>query len=243
MSLSYVFRSKCHRSPFSLYRIWQLTLIAIYLGNLTFPKVQTILFRNTLSQTNNLLPFSRKSVLFIFSTLYNLNIYLWPLKSHNFKSMCRISKIITFVESLRQAGWFDIFESDIQTLLIFDPLITLWGNLDAPYLKLLNDASMASACSYANTCRRVRNSQKIATIRDFHLPGSFLCLSTRLYGEECTNEGHGGNCLGYLPLIWLVPALIYTTLNTCIFVLWTRNKNFAISWLGNFPIFPGWDSC
>ena len=116
----------------------------------------------------------------IFSTLYNLNIYLWPLKPHNFKSMCRISKIITFLESLRQAGWSDLFESDIQALLIFDPLITLWGNFDAPYLKLLNDASVASACFYVRTCRRVRNSKKIATIRDFHLPGSFLCLSTRL---------------------------------------------------------------
>ena len=180
MSPSLVFRSKCHRSTLCLYRIWQLTFIASYLGNLTFPKVQTILFLNTLSQTNNLLPFSRKSVLFIFSTLYNLNIYLWPLKPHNFKSMCGISKIITFLESLRQAGWFDIFESDIQALLIFDPLITLWGNFDAPYLKLLNDASVASSCFYVRTCRRVRNSKKMATIRDFHLPGSFLCLSTRL---------------------------------------------------------------
>ena len=62
----------------------------------------------------------------------------------------------------------------------FWPLITLWGNFDAPYLKLLNDASVASACFYVRTCRRVRNSKKIATIRDFHLPGSFLCLSTRL---------------------------------------------------------------
>ena len=45
---------------------WQLTFIASYLGNLTFPKVQTILFLNTLSQTNNLLPFSCKSVLLYF---------------------------------------------------------------------------------------------------------------------------------------------------------------------------------
>ena len=94
--------------------------------------------------------------------------------------MWRISKIITFLESLRQAGWFDLFESDIQALLIFDPLITLWSNFDAPYLKLLNDASVASACFYVRTCRIVRNSKKIATIRDFHLPGSFFCLSTRL---------------------------------------------------------------
>ena len=118
---------------------------------------------------------------FIFSTLYNLNIYLWPLKPHNFRTARCIWKIITFLESLHQAGWFDLFESDIQALLIFDPLITLWGNFDAPYLKLLNDASVASACFYVRTCRRVRNSKKIATIRDFHQPGSFLCLSTRLY--------------------------------------------------------------
>ena len=65
--------------------------------------------------------------------------------------------------------------------LIFDPLITLWGNFDAPYLKLLNDASVASSCFYVWTCRRVRNSKKITTIRHFHLPGSFLCLSTRLF--------------------------------------------------------------
>ena len=36
--------------------------------------------------------------------------------------MCRISKIIKFLESLRQAGWFDLFENDIQALLIFHPL-------------------------------------------------------------------------------------------------------------------------
>ena len=131
---------------------------------------------------------------FIFSTLYNLNIYLWPLKPHNFKSMCHISKIITFLESLRQAGWFALFESDIQALLIFDPLITLWGNFDAPYLKLLNDASVASACFYVRTCRRVRNSKKIATIRDFHVPGSFLCLSTRLIARSSFSSLTAHNC-------------------------------------------------
>ena len=127
----------------------------------------------------NLAP-EEKIILFPPATLYNLNIYLWPLKPHNFRTASCIWKIITFLKSLRQAGWFDLFESDIQALLIFDPLITLWGNFDAPYLKLLNDASVASACFYVRTCRRVRNSKKIATIRDFHLPGSFLCLSTRL---------------------------------------------------------------
>ena len=183
MSPSLVFRSKCHRTTFCLYRIWQLTLIASYLGNLTFPKVQLFFFWIPLVRRAICCHFHENRCYFLFSTLYNLNIYLWPLKPHNFKSMCRISKIITFLESLRQAGWFDFFESDIQALLIFDPLITLWGNFDAPYLKLLNDASVASACSYVRTCRRVRNSKKIATIRDFHLPGSFLCLSTRLYRQ------------------------------------------------------------
>ena len=33
---------------------------------------------------------------------------------------------------------------------------------------MLNDASVASAGSYVRTCRRIRNSKKIATIRDFH---------------------------------------------------------------------------
>ena len=45
---------------------------------------------------------------------------------------------------------------------------------------MLNDARVASACLYVRTCRRVRNSKNIATIRDFHLPSSFFCLSTRL---------------------------------------------------------------
>ena len=72
------------------------------------------------------------------------------------------------MESLRQAGLFDIFESDIQALLIFDPIITLWGHFEAPYFKMLNDARVASAGSYVGTCGRIRNSKKTATIRDFH---------------------------------------------------------------------------
>ena len=90
--------------------------------------------------------------------------------------MCRISKIITFLESLCQAGRFDLFKSDIQALLIFDPLITLWGNFDAPYLKLLNDASVASACFYVRTCRRVKTATKLqlyaTSIYQVH---SFVC--------------------------------------------------------------------
>ena len=180
MSPSLVFRSKCHRSTFCLYRIWQLTLLHHISATWHFRRCKLFFFWIPSVRRTICCHFQENRCYFIFSTLYNLNIYLWPLKPHNFKSMCRISKIITFLESLRQAGWFDLFGSDIQALLIFDPLITLWGNFDAPYLKLLNDASVASACFYVRTCRRVRNSKKIATIRDFHLPGSFLCLSTRL---------------------------------------------------------------
>ena len=33
---------------------------------------------------------------------------------------------------------------------------------------MLNDTSVASAGFYIRTCRRIRNSKKIATIRDFH---------------------------------------------------------------------------
>ena len=33
---------------------------------------------------------------------------------------------------------------------------------------MLNDTSVASAGSYIRTCRRIRNSKKIATIPDFH---------------------------------------------------------------------------
>ena len=50
-----------------------------------------------------------------------------------------------------------------QALLIFDPLVTLWGQFQTPYFKMLTDARVASACSYVRTRRRVRNSQKIAT--------------------------------------------------------------------------------
>ena len=68
----------------------------------------------------------------------------------------------------------------IEALLIFDPLISLWGHFKAPYFKMLNDARVASACLCVRTCQRVRNSKNIVTIRDFHLPSSFFCLSTRL---------------------------------------------------------------
>ena len=47
---------------------------------------------------------------------------------------------------------------------------------------MLNDTSVASAGSYIRTCRRIRNSKKIATIRDFH---QNICvnLTTRLWTQ------------------------------------------------------------
>ena len=45
---------------------------------------------------------------------------------------------------------------------------------------MLNDASVASAGSYIRTCRRIRNSKKIATIRDFH---QNMCVNSTIWGN------------------------------------------------------------
>ena len=116
----------------------------------------------------------------IFRPLYSLDTNLWPFTTPNVRTTCRIWKIITFLEFLSQGRRSDILLNKFQALLIFDPLITLWGHFEAPYFKMLNDAIVASACLHVRTCQRVRNSKNIATIRDFHLPSSFFCLSTRL---------------------------------------------------------------
>ena len=49
---------------------------------------------------------------------------------------------------------------------------------------MLNDTSVASAGSYIRTCRRIRNSKKIATIRDFH---QNICVNPTI-GEMCFVE-------------------------------------------------------
>ena len=117
----------------------------------------------------------------VFLLLYNLNTNLWPFTTPNVRITCRLWKIITFLEFLSQGRRCDILLNKIEALLIFDPLITLWGHFKAPYFKMLNDARVASAaCLYVRTCQRVRNTKNIATIRDLHLPSSFFCLSTRL---------------------------------------------------------------
>ena len=77
---------------------------------------------------------------------------------------------------------------------------------------MLNDTSVASAGSYIRTCRRIRNSKKIATIRDFHqnicvnstIQKSFLFsrfhthgagrwMVSRIYSEVYNPGGGGGN--------------------------------------------------
>ena len=40
---------------------------------------------------------------------------------------------------------------------------------------MLNDAKVSSACSYVRRCRRVRNSQNIATIRDLKV---YFCVNS-----------------------------------------------------------------
>ena len=112
-------------------------------------------------------PFSEKSEQLNFLTLYNLNTNLWPFTAPNVRTTCRIWKIVTFLEFLSQGRRSDILLNKIEALLIFDPLITLWGHFKASYFKMLNDARVASTCLYVRTCQRVRNSKNIATVRDF----------------------------------------------------------------------------
>ena len=53
--------------------------ISLYLGNLAFQKGQTVFFFSTLWQTNNLLPFSRKSVLLYIFNFVGLQFEYLPL--------------------------------------------------------------------------------------------------------------------------------------------------------------------
>ena len=47
-----------------------------------------------------------------------------------------------------------------------------------PYLKMFNDARVSSACSDVRTCQRVRNNQKIETIRDFRVNATIINKQT-----------------------------------------------------------------
>ena len=51
--------------------------------------------------------------------------------------------------------------------MIFKPL----------YFEMLNNAKVASACSYVRRCRKVRNSQNIAPIRDLKM---FFCVNSTI---------------------------------------------------------------
>ena len=110
------------------------------------------------------------------SPLYNL-YNLWLCKSLNVRSKGFIwKKIITFLEFLSQDGWSDILTDNIHALKIWTPLKPSWGDFQAPYFRILNDARVASAqCSYIRTCQRVKNSIKIATIRDFQV---HICVNS-----------------------------------------------------------------
>ena len=96
----------------------------------------------------------------IFWPLYSLNTNLWPFTTPNVRTTCRIWKIITFLEFLSQGRRSDILLNKFQALLIFDPLITLWGHFEAPYFKMLNDARVASACLHVRTCQKSQKQQK-----------------------------------------------------------------------------------
>ena len=92
-----------------------------------------------------------------------------------------------YLEFLNQGRWSDILlNNNIHTRLTFDPFIVLWGHFEAPYFKLPNDARVVSVCSCVGTCQRVRNSQRIAAIHDFHVPSSFFCMSTQLQNQIWT---------------------------------------------------------
>ena len=61
--------------------------------------------------------------------------------------------------------------------------VNFWVNFTYfwSYFNMLNDANVASTGFFVRTHhQRIRNSKKIATIRDFHLQCQFFCLSTRL---------------------------------------------------------------
>ena len=90
------------------------------------------------------------------------------------------------MESLRQVGWFDLFESDIQALLIFDPLIT-YGVILMP---LISNCSMmpawhqlVSMSGHVEESETARKLQLYATsIYQVH---SFVCQLDYLVKISC----------------------------------------------------------
>ena len=87
---------------------------------------------------------------------------------------------------------------------------------------MLNDASVASAASYIRTCRRIRNSKKIATIRDFH---QNICVNPTimlmLWCEIWCNNFVQDCCLVNLNTIfWFIPTPHKKKYMNCLF-LWS----------------------
>ena len=145
----------------------------------------------------------------IFWPLYSLNTNLWPFTTPNVRTTCRIWKIITFLEFLSQGRRSDILLNKFQALLIFDPLITLWGHFEAPYFKMLNDARVASACLHVRTCQRVRNSKILqlyaTSISQVH---SFVCQLDYIIPVEEKKNNNFSKAM-YMLLEWTI--LMYTT--------------------------------
>ena len=54
--------------------------------------------------------------------LYNTNTNLWPYELLDVRITCRVWTYVTFLEFLSRGGWLDILWSNIQALLIFDPI-------------------------------------------------------------------------------------------------------------------------
>ena len=83
-------------------------------------------------------------------------------------------------------------KKNIQELLIFDPLQSygvIFRVIYKPsYFKMVNDARVASACSYVRTCQRVRNSKKMqlyATSRSIIRVNSTMCIDAHVNSRCC----------------------------------------------------------
>ena len=124
--------------------------------------MQTILFLNSYWETNNMSPFSGKSETFYFLPLYNLNTNFWPFKPPNVEPMCRIWKIITFLEFLSLGGLSDL---DL-------------NNISNPHF--LNCWMMPKWHQLVLMSGDVRESETVKTLQ-LHATSRFTSVSTRLY--------------------------------------------------------------
>ena len=90
---------------------------------------------------------------------------------------------ISWILKPRQLIWYTLKQHS-STFIFWPPydpiLMTLWGHFEKPYFRMLNDSSVASAGSSLRTCRRIKNSKKIASICDFHLS---ICINQTILPE------------------------------------------------------------